>query len=137
VATVGAPAFVLDVLQAHRDRQLFPGQADQVYVFTGASGRPLDPDAVSHALARLLARKGLRPRRFHDLRHAAASLHLAQGAELWQVSKLLRHSGVAITADIYGHMYTQTSRELADRMGRFLEQARFAGEGRTDATTQS
>jgi integrase len=124
VATIEAPAFVLDMLQAHRDRQLFAGQADQDYVFTGASGRPLDPDAVSHAFARLLARKGLRPQRFHDLRHTAASLHLAQGAELWQVSKLLRHSAIGVTADTYGHLYVQTGRELADRMGRFLERAR-------------
>src|SRR5438874_1393324 len=34
---------------------------------------------------------------------------------LWQVSKILRHAGIAITCDTYGHLYPEPSRAAADR----------------------
>jgi integrase len=42
-------------------------------------------------------------RRFHDLRHSAASLLIAAGVELVEVSKLLGHSDVRITGTLYTH----------------------------------
>jgi integrase len=41
--------------------------------------------------------------RFHDLRHTAATLMLADGVPLVTVSKILGHSSPAITATIYAH----------------------------------
>ena len=74
------------------------------YAFTGASGQPLDPDAVSHAFVQFCEGHGLRRTRFHDQLQATASLLLARGIPLWQVSKILRHSSIAITTDTYGHL---------------------------------
>jgi integrase len=69
-------------------------------------------------------RHGLRRTRFHDLRHATASLLLARGIPLWQVSKILRHSSIAITTDTHGHLYSVTSRAAADEMLSFMAQTR-------------
>jgi integrase len=121
---------VIGALTLHKDRQAFTKlQAaelwkEQDYVFTDAIGQPLDPMQAYRMFKALLTRAGLRDQRFHDLRHAAASLLLSWGLELWQVSKLLRHSGLAITSDVYGHLYQQTGRELAERMGAFIQEAR-------------
>jgi integrase len=41
--------------------------------------------------------------RFHDLRHTAATLMLANNVPLVTVSKILGHSSPAITATIYAH----------------------------------
>jgi integrase len=41
--------------------------------------------------------------RFHDLRHTAATLMLADGVPLVTVSKILGHSSPAVTANIYAH----------------------------------
>lgn len=123
VAVIDCPNFVLDALLAHRDRQMFTGRTVG-YVFTGATAGPLDPDAVSHHFVTFLERHGLRRTRFHDLRHSTASLLLARGVPLWQVSKILRHAGVQITADTYGHLYAETSRQVADTMNDILGQAR-------------
>jgi integrase len=57
------------------------------------------------------------------LRHAAASLALGEGVPLWQVSKMLRHASVRITADVYGHLYAEGAREAAEKMGALLERA--------------
>lgn len=127
---IGLPQPVLQALLAHRDRQeLRKRQAhelwkDQGYVFTNAVGAPIDPMQAYRMFKLLLKRAGLRDQRFHDLRHATASLLLAWGLDLGQVSKLLRHSSVAITNDVYGHLYQQTSQEIADKWGAFIEQAR-------------
>jgi hypothetical protein len=40
------------------------------------------------------------------------------------VSKLLRHSSLSIASHVYAHLYQQTGRELAERTGAFVEQAR-------------
>ena len=123
IAVLDAPEFVLDAILAHRDRQQFLTNTTG-YVFTGVRGEPLDPDAVSHGFVRFCERHRLRRTRFHDLRHATASLLLAQGIPLWQVSKILRHSSIAITTDTYGHLYSETSRAAADAMSSFMAQAR-------------
>jgi hypothetical protein len=57
------------------------------------------------------------------LRHATAGLLLARSIPLWQVSKIRRHSGITITTDTYGHLYTETSRATADAMSSFMARA--------------
>lgn len=44
--------------------------------------------------------------RFHDLRHTIATLLLQAGVPIAHVSKMLGHSGIAITNDFYGHLVT-------------------------------
>jgi len=53
---------------------------------------------------RLLTDRGwaVRPS-VHDLRHTAASLMLAAGAEIHAVSSILGHEHVSTTVDVYGH----------------------------------
>jgi integrase len=124
IALLDCPQFVIDALQAHRDRLAFsrrPAESD--YVFVGAHGGPLDPDGLTHTFGRFLVQHGLRKTRFHDLRHATASLLLSRGVPMWQVSKLLRHGGITITSDTYSHLYPETSRAAANVMNDFMSQA--------------
>ena len=46
----------------------------------------------------------VRPIRFHDLRHTTASLMMMAGASLAAVGKILGHSNIRITAEVYGHL---------------------------------
>jgi integrase len=63
-----------------------------------------------------LADAGLPRVRFHDLRHSAASLLIASGVELVEVSMLLGHSELRVTADLYTHLVKQTTTKAAKRM---------------------
>ena len=54
--------------------------------------------------------------RFHDLRHSAASLLIAQGVLPRVVMEILGHSQIATTMNVYGHALDETMREAADRM---------------------
>ena len=66
--------------------------------------------------------------RFHDVRHGAASLMLAQGVPLSTISDILGHSGIRITADTYAHLTDELKRDAANAMdaafGNTAEQAR-------------
>ena len=58
--------------------------------------------------------------RFHDLRHSAASLLIAESVELVEVSILLGHSELRVTADLYSHLQKQTAAKAATRMDSVL-----------------
>jgi integrase len=58
--------------------------------------------------------------RFHDMRHACASLLLAMGVPDHQVMSILGHSNISITKNIYAHVYPTMQQEAADKMGRAL-----------------
>jgi hypothetical protein len=71
------------------------------YVFTEPDGSPLHPDWLTRRFRRLVTLSGLPPVRLHDLRHGAASLALAAGADLKTVQALLGHASIVLTADTY------------------------------------
>jgi integrase len=50
----------------------------------------------------------------HGLRHSAASLMIAGGADISTVSKIRGHSTIAVTADIYAHMVATVGQRAAD-----------------------
>ena len=72
-------------------------------------GTALHPGNVLRTLHEMLQAAGLPRMRFHDLRHSAASLLVAEGVQLAEVSMLLGHSELRITADLYSHLVKQTS----------------------------
>jgi len=85
------------------------------FVFTTPIGTPLDPSNFRHSLERVTERAGLGVWTPHELRHTAASLMIASGVALKQVSEALGHSSIAITADVYGHLLAPST-ATADAM---------------------
>jgi integrase len=84
-------------------------------------GAGLHPRNVTRVLYDVLDAQPTLPRvRFHDLRHSAASLLIAAGVELVEVSKLLGHSEVRLTADLYAHLVKQTATKAARLMDGLL-----------------
>jgi integrase len=61
--------------------------------------------------------------RFHDLRHSFGSWLLNNGEPIEVVSKLLRHSSVAITSRIYSHILLGTQRQTVERGLRKIRKA--------------
>ena len=117
---------VAATLRAHRTRQLEERIAagrrwrDGDFVFVTKLGEPLDTSTVTRAFQAALRRAGLARQRFHDLRHATATLHLEAGEELIVVSRLLGHSTISTTADVYAHVTPAMLDRTADRMDGIL-----------------
>jgi integrase len=122
---VDVPDVLVEQLRAHKERQGFERRAarnlwqDRDLVFCSQFGTGIETTTLFRVWQRIRERAGIDVR-LHDLRHTAASLLLAQGVELWQVSKILGHSSYQFTLDTYGHLYAATRREAADRMNRVL-----------------
>jgi integrase len=85
-------------------------------VFTDTEGGALDPTFVSRHFDRLVKKHGLPRIRLHDLRHTSASIGLASGETLLEVSRRLGHSSISVTADIYSHIAPLVASESAERL---------------------
>jgi integrase len=113
-------------LRDHRHRQLTERLAagrrwnEADFVFASSIGTPMDSRNVTKAFQRILARVGLPHQRFHDLRHACATLLLEDGEELGVVSRILGHSQIATTADVYAHLTPAMLERSAARMDAIL-----------------
>jgi integrase len=80
----------------------------QRYPSTGHRGTPLDGVNVTRAFRRLQKGVGISPvRRFHDLRHTAATLLMAGNVHPRIVSELLGHTDTRTTLDLYSHVSTE------------------------------
>lgn len=110
---IGAAA--VETLRRHRAANPSIG-----FVFARPDGRPLTMSIVGKAWARLNARAGVRPVRFHDLRHTAATLMLSRGVHPKIVSEMLGHATIAITLDTYSHVIPTMQREAARVMDELL-----------------
>jgi integrase len=84
--------------------------------FTSRFGTPLDGPNVTHQFQRLLQVSGLPRMRFHDLRHSAGSLLIAQGVHPRTIMEILGHSQIGITTDLYGHVLPELHDEAAEKM---------------------
>ena len=88
------------VVTARDDDLVFPGDVP---------GRKLDGDALSDRFRSARNRAGLRPLRFHDLRHTFGSLAVDGGASLVQVQAWMGHADLKTT-----HRYLHTKSRTAD-----------------------
>ena len=97
---------------------------EPLWLFPSVTGAPIDYMRVRDAHHRGLKAAGI-PRRLrpHDLRHTYASLALQRGVPLLVVSRQLGHSSIAITADLYGHLAPDATREAAQAWEAILTRA--------------
>lgn len=121
--TLRMPEDVVAVLQAHRGGL----DAGAELVFKTRSGRWVHPGNVRRSLRRLAGRAGVRAIRVHDLRHTHASLALRAGVPIEVVSRRLGHASVAITLDLYRHVYEEELEAYDWTLGDLLRPGRRRG----------
>jgi integrase len=118
IRTVVLSPMTLEALGEHRTAMLGAGHCTpDTPVFCGSRrGQWLrKSDVYRLSFSPILKRAGLKFR-FHDLRHASASLLLAGGVDVKTVQSRLGHSAAAITMDIYAHAIDRGQQTAADKM---------------------
>lgn len=101
------PKSVVEAAQRRRklilEQKLRTGSsyADKGLMCALGNGDCVSPQTLYHRFKRLLKKAELPDIRFHDLRHSCATLLLDWDVPLAVISKMLGHSTIAITADIY------------------------------------
>ena len=74
------------------------------FVFIGKEGRPLKNYAYNKCLARIANRIGVLDLTMHSLRHTFATRCIEDGMKPNVLQKLLGHSSIAMTMDLYVHV---------------------------------
>ena len=114
------PAFLHPYVQRHKDAQTGRREAlgddwiETDLVLDRGDGRPWNPDTLSTRWAAFLRSSGLPRVRFHDLRHAHATLMLTQGVHPKIVSERLGHASIGITLDTYSHVLPSMQAHAVD-----------------------
>ena len=126
--SIALPDSVIRALKARRVKQAEERLAagaewkDCGLVFTTATGRAVEPKVLHREYKSLLKKAELPTTlRFHDLRHSAASLLLAEGVHPRAIMELLGHSSITVTMNVYGHVMPAMMRDAADKMDAILE----------------
>ncbi len=117
----------LRLLHEHRRKQVEerlrvgPDYEDGDLVFATATGTPVDDSNLRRWFQRVLKEAGLKPMRFHDLRHTAATLMLRADIHPKVVSERLGHATVSFTLDTYSHVLPDMQRDAAVALDRMLQ----------------
>lgn len=117
---VRLPRFLVDLLGEH---QAVTGPDG--LVFRDSRGGPVRHSNFYRRIFRpAVAAAGLDSRtRFHDLRHTAVALLVAQGAHPMAIKERLGHSSITVTFDQYGHLFPAVDEALADGLDATYNQA--------------
>jgi len=107
---------LLSALTAQKQNSSHCGQND--FVFCKDDGSPLNPDVLRRdvlypTLDRLGIARSSRAAGFHTFRHSAATIINQKTGNLKLVQKLLGHSNLSTTADVYTHTSADADRSAA------------------------
>ncbi len=110
---VPIPRFLAEQLRNHVE-----GKSPEDLVFEGVRGGgplrgPIFRRAAFDRAAAEIGLPGLHP---HELRHTAASLAIAAGADVKVVQRMLGHKSATMTLDQYGHLFEDRLDDVARRL---------------------
>ncbi|MCP2182189.1 Site-specific recombinase XerD [Prauserella alba] len=127
IALDDATAEVLREQKRHQDQQrqrVGEDWQDNDLVCSEPNGAPLHPAKLTDAFRAIADGADLPPVRLHDLRHGAATLALATGADLKLVQELLGHSSISVTADTYTHVLPDLAHKTAEQAAALVPRGR-------------
>ena len=101
------------------------GLGPEDFVFCKPDGTALHPDVVRKdvlypALDRLGIKRTARDSGFHAFRHAAATLINARTGDMKLAQRLLGHTNLAMTANVYTHTYSESERRAVLELERAI-----------------
>ena len=126
---VPIPRFLVDEL-----RTFLADRAPGDLVFPGIrNGQPLRVSTFRSTFTAAAVAIGVPDLHPHQIRHTAASLAIASGADVKVVQQMLGHSSATMTLDTYGHLFE----DRLDEVGDATDRARAAARQRRTATPET
>ena len=121
------PVGVFSVLRQLRadqtQRRLLLGNLweDHDRLFTGETGKPLQPNSPYHWLSEFCKKTGQRNLGVHAFRHLNASLLINSGADVKTVAASLGHSSATTTLNIYAHTFEEAQARAGEAVANLLD----------------
>lgn len=126
--TIEPPPIAFQYLKAERVKQLEnrlkAGPAwdnPDDLVFTDEAGKHYALHTFYKRFKAIAASMGRPDARPHDLRHTAATVAIASGADIKSVQDLLGHATASFTLNVYAHTSEQMMRDTAARMQNYYD----------------
>lgn len=107
--TIPVPAFLMEELAAL-------GRASEGRTFIFGGEKPAEPRTLQRHFGKLAERAGLRDVHFHTLRHSFATRMMELGVDIKTISRLLGHSAVQTTLEIYTHSLLESQQRAIERL---------------------
>lgn len=121
--TIEPPPIAFEYLRAEKVRQaknrLAAGAVWSNHddlVFTDGAGKHYAVSTFYKSFKRIAASIGRPDARPHDLRHTAATVAIASGADVKSVQDMLGHATASFTLNVYAHTSEQMMKDTASRM---------------------
>lgn len=126
--TVELPPVAFEYLQAERVKQLENRlAAGEVWsnpddlVFTDETGRHYAFSTFYKRFKKIAAAIGRPDARPHDLRHTAATVAIASGADVKSVQSIMGHATASFTLNVYAHTSEKMMQDTAARMQTYYD----------------
>jgi integrase len=125
--TILLPEDWLHILLTHKARQneecLVDGWKENDLVFPSTKGTPMEAQNLVNRHFKAALKRAELPAgkiRFHDLRHAAASMFIALGYDARTVADILGHSSPDFTLRQYAHSFEEVRQRAVADVGKLL-----------------
>lgn len=119
------PVFV-NIKQKQRERNQPIRNMNHLYVVGKADGTPYSPNYINDLIRKFEKENHFPHYRLHDYRHTSATLLYDAGVDIKEISKLLGHSSVSITADLYTHPSDTTNAKATNKLSEILSAGKLS-----------
>jgi integrase len=106
---------------------------DENWVFTTWDGRQMHPDTPTKWFNKFLADKKLPHIPWHGLRHTSATLLIADGSDIREVSGRLGHANTSTTGNIYAHFLKKADQAAAEKLNNLMAKRAQKQDGKATA----
>ena len=110
VRIVSMPAFLCDELQEYIDMLYEPAKDERIFKFSKTN--------LARNFHSLSDKAGLKRITIHGLRHSHVSLLISKKYDIFEVSKRIGHKSIKTTQDIYGHLFDDVQKTIANELDR-------------------
>jgi integrase len=105
-----------------KDDLVFPNWSGRVEFISNLNARGWQPLLKETGLVTKEGRHKYPPK---SLRHARASLEIDKGANANEIKKLMGHSSIRVTYDVYGHLFDAHNTRRQDRANQIAQELLF------------
>jgi integrase len=93
------------------------------FAFGRDDGRPFEPSSITDRAKRAWTKAKLQPITLHECRHTFASLMIAAGVNAKVLQTFMGHASIAVTLDLYGHLFPGSEDQAAVLLDAYLDRA--------------
>lgn len=118
VQYVDLPVFGMPMRESQSFERSYAGPLwqDRGLVFTRPTGEPIWQSDANRYLAKMCKKAGVPKVTMHQLRHTTPSILLRLGVDQRVIMRVLRHSTIVLTADLYTHVVDSLVEEALDQI---------------------